>query len=74
MRKRFKSRYINSKLYKSNNTGDDLIEQYIGTINNPVLTEDDANLCEGEISIEELTLALTNMKLNKAPGADGLTT
>ena len=53
-----------SKLYKSNNTGDYLIEQYIGTINNPVLTEDDANLCEGEISIEELTLALTNMKLN----------
>ena len=63
-----------SRLYKSNNTGDDLIEQYLGTINNPVLTEDDANLCEGEISIEELTLALKKRNLNKAPGADGLTT
>ena len=63
-----------SRLYESVNIGDDVIDEYLESIQNTTLTDDDANLCEGDINENELTLALKNMKLNKAPGADGLTT
>ena len=63
-----------SNLYKSENVSDKDIEKYLETIKNPVLTDEDANSCEGDITEAELTLALNNMKLNKAPGIDGLTT
>ena len=63
-----------SKLYSTKNICDNKIKQYLGEIENPCLTEENANLCEGDITVEELTFALKNMKLNKAPGADGLTT
>ena len=43
-------------------------------VNGRVLSEDEADSCEGEILEDELTQALKNMKLNKAPGSDGLTT
>ena len=38
-----------------------------------VLEEDDALLCEGELTIDECTQAVQRLKINKAPGSDGLT-
>ena len=38
-----------------------------------MLTEDDANKCEGLLSVAEYTEAVLKLKLNKSPGSDGLT-
>ena len=49
------------------------IESYLN--NSPfahTLSDNDANLCEGNISLNELNDALNSMKLNKSPGLDGL--
>lgn len=36
------------------------------------LTFDQASSCEGEITLDELTLAMKNINRNKSPGPDGL--
>ena len=38
------------------------------------LNDDEAQMLEGEITYEELTTALKNMKHSKSPGNDGFTT
>lgn len=38
------------------------------------LTENESNLCDGYISLDEITFAVNNLKLNKSPGLDGLST
>ena len=38
------------------------------------LNDDEAQMLEGEITYEELTTALKNMKNSKSPGNDGFTT
>ena len=42
-------------------------------LNVPVLSNEKQNLLEGEISYEELLMALKNAKNNKSPGSDGFT-
>ena len=59
-------------LYKSKNTRTP--EQYLNNVNlESKLTEQEANLCEGPITLEECIDAVNGMKLNKSPGLDGLT-
>ena len=36
------------------------------------LSSDQASSCEGQMSLDEMTLALKSMSNNKAPGPDGL--
>ena len=36
------------------------------------LNDSESNTCEGEITVDECTDAIFKMKLNKAPGLDGL--
>ena len=48
-------------------------KEYLSDIKLNILTEDDANICEGLITESECFYALKTMKLNKSPGSDGLT-
>ena len=41
--------------------------------NIPTLTLQEKLLLEGEITLDEASLALKNMKNNKSPGSDGFT-
>ena len=66
-----------SDLYTSCQTSDHSINEYLDSINKEKvnkLTEAEAELCEGLVSLHECTEALGNMKLNKSPGLDGLST
>jgi hypothetical protein len=63
------------KLYSSQTTNETDIEQYLS--NTPVeamqtLNDNESETCNGQLSIQECTDALENMKLNKSPGIDGL--
>lgn len=63
-----------SKLYDSSKPRDHDIKQYINQTEIPnKLTEEDKKTCEGLISAEECSTVVKNLKLNKSPGLDGLT-
>ena len=60
-------------LYSENiNIDDNPIETILGE-NQSKLSDQDANILEGEIKYPELAEALKNMKNSKTPGNDGLT-
>ena len=61
------------KLYKSTNPDNDKLKKYIeNTKVHNKLSNNESEKCEGEITIEECTNAIFKMKLNKAPGLNGL--
>lgn len=63
-----------SKLYTSQNPDTREMQTYLSeTIFDNKLSNSEANLCEGIFTSDECEIALKNMKLNKSPGADGLT-
>ena len=59
------------KLYEKKEQADCNIEEMIHDI--PTLTEDEATNLEGQITLEEATLALKKMNNSKSPGSDGFT-
>ena len=58
-------------LYKSRDIRDLRISDLVENI--PVLNENDANQLEGELTFEEISYSLKNMKNDKSPGSDGYT-
>ena len=60
-----------SKLYEKDDVKSDF-KGYIGNLQFNVLSEEDANICEGKLTECECWLALKSMNLNKSPGSDGL--
>ena len=61
------------KLYKSTNPDNDKLKKYIeNTKVHNKLSNNESEKCEGEITIKECKNAIFKMKLNKAPGLDGL--
>ena len=46
---------------------------YLSEINKPYLTVDQANLCEGKVTVREGLRILQQMPSDKSPGNDGLT-
>ena len=60
-------------LYSSLNTSLESINEYLRNTNvDCVLTNDEKSKCDEPINTEELFFAVKSMKLNKAPGPDGL--
>ena len=63
-----------TELYSSRNVEPNS-EEFIDFFNeDSQLTEEMASTCEGEITLDECTKALSMMQNNKSPGSDGLTT
>jgi hypothetical protein len=58
-------------LYSKRNLADSNISDFVNNI--PVLSRDEAEALEGEISLEEASMALKNMPNDKSPGSDGFT-
>ncbi len=59
------------RLYSDRNLGNCEILDMVENI--PTLTLQEKLLLEGEITVDEASLALKNMKNNKSPGSDGFT-
>ena len=47
--------------------------EYLDKINTPVLTPEERDFCEGQLTLNEIFKALNTMPPNKTPGSDGLT-
>ena len=63
-------RFYENLYSDTNNIDDNSIESIIGE-NRMKLSNDEAELLEGEITHRELSEALKNMKNEKSPGLDG---
>ena len=60
-------------LYTSSQTEDKAIDSYLGSLNTErTLSDLEKDSCEGEITLDECTLAVSKMKINKSPGLDGI--
>ena len=60
-------------LYSSNNIDDTNINSMLNnTVFETTLSKDDADICDGQISLDEITKAIFNMKHNKSPGLSGI--
>ena len=61
-----------SKLYEKECMISSEFKDYLANLNFNVLSEDEANVCEGKLTENECWHALKSMNLNKSPGCDGL--
>jgi len=62
-----------SRLYKSENVNEKEINEYVSNCNTKQLSENDKELCEQEITLDEICNAIDSVKENKSPGLDGIT-
>ena len=63
-----------SNLYATLNSKTDINDQDIlNNLQHPVLTDIESSSLEGEITADEISKVLRNMKNNKSPGSDGFT-
>lgn len=53
------------------NNNESQIEKFLGDLNLPQITDEQNNILVAEISIEEINTAISKLKNNKSPGADG---
>ena len=53
---------------------EDATRRFMQNVNMPTLTENEAEYCEGHVTLEETSAALRQMKNGSAPGYDGITT
>ena len=53
---------------------EDATTKFMQNVNMPTLAEDEAETCEGHVTLEETSAALKRMKNGSAPGYDGITT
>ena len=61
------------KLYKNDSIPEEKNVNYLYDVKNlNILSEEEAQLLEGEISNRECYVAIKNMKLNKSSGSDGI--
>jgi len=61
-----------SKLYSCVNTNNCDIDELLSCVDTK-LSDDNVNMCDGDINGDEDLLAVKQMSLNKSPGCDGLT-
>ena len=62
-----------SSLYTTKYPDMTAVDAYFKQIKSPHLCENEADECEKGLTMEDITKALKGMKINKAPGIDGLT-
>ena len=61
-------------LYSSDNIDDTNINSYLNnTVFENTLSKDNAEICDGQLSLIEITKAIFDMKHNKSPGLSGIT-
>ncbi len=61
-----------SQLYTSATTDDSDFCNYLPEVADNCLSQEEAQLCEGKITIDECVVALKTMSNNKTPGCDGI--
>lgn len=59
-------------LFKTENIKQEYVDKVLDAVSIG-LTEEDRNMCDGDISLEEIEEAIIQAKPNKSPGSDGLT-
>ena len=69
-------KHFYENLYSENNEKnyDDTFEYINKTELQRKLTRKESSVCDGYVTLDELTNAVNNLKLNKSPGIDGLST
>ena len=61
-----------SKLYTSHNTGDADYGRFLENSSLPCITQIEKDLCDVDLSLDELKAALKTFERNKSPGNDGI--
>ena len=64
--------YFQSKYRKKGNITERSCKEFLGKIKLPSLSQEQVNLCDGPITLSEITKALKSMQNGKAPGNDGI--
>ena len=59
-------------LYTSKKPSPESINDFVDSVNLPLLSENRRDVCDGEVSFQECERAINNIKSNKSPGEDGL--
>jgi len=60
------------KLFSRDGIKQECVDKVLNTVD-ARLSEEDRKMCDGDISIEEIEVAIKQTKPNKSPGSDGLT-
>ena len=64
--------YFQSKYRKKGNITERSCKEFLGNIKLPSLSQEQVNLCDGPVTLLEISKALKSMQNGKAPGNDGI--